>query len=251
MLLFSIRSVNYGIVIAMKATVITLFPEVFPGVLGVSLIGRALKDNLWSLDIVNLHDFGYGAHKKVDDKIYGGGHGLLLRADVLSKAIDSIIEKNNHKKLQIIYMSPKGKRLEQSDLLKVVALEDLHIVILCGRFKGVDQRVLDFYEITEISVGDYILSGGEVAAMLFLEGVVRLLPGVIKSYESVFSDSFFVGDDGVDGVLECAHYTRPVSWRGIDVPGILLSGDHGKIADWRLQNSADVTKVQKKGFVKD
>jgi len=203
------------------ATIITLFPEAFPGTLGVSLIGKALGDGAWSLDTVQLRDFGQGPHKNVDDTPAGGGAGMVLRADVAAAAIDSI----PHNERPIIYLSPRGKPLTQA-----MAQEWANgpgLILFCGRFEGLDERVIEARGMQEVAVGDAVLAGGEAAALVLLEACVRLLPGVLGNESSTVEESFS------DGLLEHPQYTRPREWEGRAIPDVLLNGDHAKIEAWR------------------
>lgn len=203
------------------ASIITLFPEAFPGVLGVSLIGKALRDGVWSLETVQLRDFGQGPHKNVDDTPAGGGAGMVLRADVAAAAIDSIPRDGR----PVIYLSPRGKPLNQ-DMVRGWA-EGPGIILFCGRFEGLDERVIEARDMQEVAVGDAVLAGGEAAAMALLEACVRLLPGVLGNETSTVEESFS------DGLLEHPQYTRPREWEGRTIPDVLTSGDHAKVDAWR------------------
>ncbi len=221
----------------MKVKVLTIFPEIFPGFLGYSLTGRALKEGTWSLETVNIRDYAFDKHGSVDDTPCGGGAGMIMRPDVLGAAI-----KANHQGGRIIYMSPRGKPLTQQ-LVKDLSREE-ELTVICGRFEGVDQRVLDAYEIEEISIGDYILTGGEQAAQIMLDAVVRLLPGVLGNSESLSEESF------ENFLLEHNQYTRPVAWEGREVPEILLSGHHENIAKWRKAQSLEITERKRPDLMK-
>ncbi len=221
----------------MQANILTLFPEIFPGALGHSIMGRALEDGLWSLDTINLRDFAVGKHANVDDTPYGGGAGMLMRADVVGPAIESIPNKG-----KLLYLSPRGKPLTQQKALELSQEETL--TLLCGRFEGVDQRVIDHYEIEEISIGDYVLAGGEVAAQVLLEAVLRLIPGVLGESTSAEEESFGLNTDYA-GLLEYPHYTKPPSWNELDVPEVLLSGHHGNIKKWRKEQAETLTKARR------
>ena len=221
----------------MKVKVLTIFPEIFPGFLGYSLTGRALKEGIWSLETVNIRDYAFDKHGSVDDTPCGGGAGMIMRPDVLGAAI-----KANHTKGRIIYMSPRGRPLTQQ-LVKELSKED-EITVVCGRFEGVDQRVLDAYEIEEISIGDYILTGGEQAAQIMLDAVVRLLPGVLGNSSSLEDESF------ENFLLEHDQYTRTVVWEGREVPEILLSGHHENIAKWRKAQSLEITERRRPDLMK-
>lgn len=223
-----------------RATVITLLPECFPGPLGASLSGQALNEGTWTLETIPLRDFGIGKHANVDDTPAGGGAGMVLRADVVGPAIDAAIAKCPDTPL--LYMSPRGTPFTQAQAEAWATGPGL--TILAGRFEGVDQRVLDAYDIQEVSIGDYVLSGGEVAAMTVIDACVRLLPGVMGQPLSLEEESF------ADGLLEYPHYTRPRSWQGRDIPDVLLSGDHQKIANWRRTMAEEVTKERRPDLLK-
>lgn len=213
-----------------KATVYTLFPDLYPGPLGCSVIGNALKEGVWSLDAVNIRDYAHDKHKTVDDSPFGGGPGMVMRPDVIAEAI----EKNHSPEAHLIYLSPRGRPFTQG-VAKELS-QKKQISLICGRFEGIDERVVDHYGIDEMSIGDYILSGGEYASYCILDACVRLLPGVLGSEESLDSESF-------EGhLLEYPHYTKPRVWNGREVPEVLLSGDHGKIAKWRREQSEDITR---------
>ncbi|MBP5352302.1 MAG: tRNA (guanosine(37)-N1)-methyltransferase TrmD [Alphaproteobacteria bacterium] len=216
----------------LKATILTIFPEIFPGFLGVSLTGKALKDGLWQLETVNIRDYAFDKHGSVDDTPCGGGAGMIMRPDVLGNAIE-----HHHKGGKIIYMSPKGRPLTQK-MVHQLSKED-HLTIICGRFEGVDERVIEEYGIEEISIGDYILTGGEQAAMIMLDAVVRLLPGVLGNAASTENESF------EQNLLEYPQYTRPIEWKGRKVPEILLSGHHENVAKWQHQQSLQITKERR------
>ena len=221
----------------MKVKILTIFPEIFPGFLGYSLTGRALKEGIWSLETVNIRDYAFDKHGSVDDTPFGGGAGMVMRPDVLGQAI-----KANHNGGRIIYMSPRGKPLTQG-LVKELSKED-NLTIICGRFEGVDQRVLDAYNIEEISIGDYILTGGEQAAQIMLDAIIRLLPDVLGNKESLEDESF------ENFLLEHNQYTRPVIWEGREVPEVLLSGHHANIAKWRKEQSLEITKQKRPDLLK-
>lgn len=207
-----------------KASVLTLFPEAFPGPLGISVIGRALEEGKWSLDVHNIREFAPQPHRHVDDTPYGGGPGMVMRADILGKCIDNTL-KNDTKKRPLIYLSPKGKPLSQCKAKQLSKGDG--VILLCGRYEGIDQRIIDHYQIEEMSVGDYILSGGEIAALSVLDACVRLIPDVIGDVESLKEESF------EEGLLEYPHYTRPEEWNGHKVPEVLKSGHHENIVSWR------------------
>jgi tRNA (guanine37-N1)-methyltransferase len=215
------------------ATVVTLFPEAFPGTLGLSVIGRGLERGVWTLDALDLRTFGDGPHRKVDDAPAGGGAGLVLRADVVAAAIDSIAPAGR----PILYPSPRGRPLTQ-DMTRAWAAGP-GLVILCGRFEGLDERVIEARGLQEVCVGDAVLAGGEVAALLILEAVVRLLPGVLGNSESLTEESF------ADGLLEHPQYTRPRTFEGRDIPDVLLGGDHSKVAAWRKAERERLTRERR------
>ena len=215
-----------------RSTVITLFPEMFPGPLGISLVGQALRDGLWSLDTVNIRDFGIDRHRTVDDTPFGGGPGMVMRADVVDAAIEAVLVLAPD--LPLVMTSPRGRPLTQARVRELA--EGPGVTVLCGRFEGIDQRVIDRRGLEEISIGDFVLSGGEPAAIALLDACVRLLPGAIGKSESLEEESFETG------LLEYPQYTRPQSWSGLDVPEILLSGHHEKIRAWRLSQAEAVTE---------
>ena len=215
------------------ATALTLLPEAFPGTLGVSILERARADGLWSLETVNLRDFGEGKHKNVDDKPAGGGAGMVMRADIAAAAIDSVPSDNR----PLILLSPRGVPFTQTKARELASGPG--VICFCGRFEGLDQRVIEARQMEEVSIGDYVLAGGEVAAMALIEAVVRLLPGVAGNAESLADESF------ESGLLEYPQYTRPRSWEGREIPEVLLSGDHKKIAEWRKAESEDLTKARR------
>jgi tRNA (guanine37-N1)-methyltransferase len=213
------------------ACVLTILPEMFPGPLGASLAGQALANDLWRLDAINIRDFARDRHRSVDDTPAGGGPGMVMRADVLGAAIDGA--RDIHAGLPLIYTSPRGKPLTQARVRELVAGPGA--MLLCGRFEGVDQRVIEARGAEEISIGDYVLSGGELAAMVLNDACVRLLPGVMGAQNSSVEESF------ESGLLEYPHYTRPREWEGRAIPEILLSGDHKRIAEWRRARSEAMT----------
>ena len=227
------------------ATILTIFPEMFPGPLGFSLAGKGLKKNLWSLDVINIRDFGRTKHKNVDDEAYGGGNGLIMRPDVLGFALDKALD--IHPGATVYYPSPRGRPLTQ-DLSKQIAFEK-NVIILCGRFEGIDERVIDEYNVQQISVGDYILSGGEVAAMTILDSVVRLLPGVLANQDTLKEESFEVEINGLK-LIEHPLYTKPSVWKRRKVPEVLLSGNHVEIEKWKRNESLTITKVRQKVLLK-
>ena len=216
-----------------RATVLTLYPEMFPGTLGLSLAGEALKSGLWSLEARNIRDHGIGKHKNVDDTPAGGGHGMVIRADVLAASIDALGEDPRPK----ILLSPRGKPLDQKQVRDWSGGEG--VILICGRFEGVDQRVIEARGLAEVSIGDYVLSGGELGAMVLLDACVRLIPGVMGKEGSGTEESY------ENGLLEYPHYTRPRQWEGLEIPEILLSGDHAKIAKWRKEQSEELTRERR------
>ena len=223
-----------------RASVVTLFPEMFPGPLGHSLAGQALQTGIWSLETTALRPFGLGKHHAVDDTPAGGGAGMVIRADVLGPAIDAAITNNPH--ARHIFLSPRGRPLNQA--LAHELAETPGVLLVAGRFEGVDQRIIDHHQLEEISIGDYVLSGGELAAMVLLDAIVRLLPGVVGANESLEHESFETGH------LEHPQYTRPRSWQGRDIPDVLLSGDHGKIAKWREAEAQAITRARRPDLIK-
>lgn len=220
-----------------QACILTLFPEMFPGPLGLSLSGRALEKKIWHCQTVQIRNFAEDRHKTVDDIPYGGGPGMVLKPDVLDRAIVSATEGRNRADYPIYYLSPRGRVLDQA-LVKELSLKK-GVTLLCGRYEGVDERVLEYHQIEELSIGDYVLSGGEMAALVVLDAVVRLLPGVMGNVETAGLESF------EDGLLEYPHYTRPSEWMGFDVPDVLKSGHHADIEKWRKEMSLKLTKERR------
>ena len=216
-----------------QAQVFTLYPEVFPGPLSKGLYGKALSKKLWNLNIINIRDAAGDKHKTVDDTPYGGGSGMLLKPDVLAKSLDQ----NEIKGGRIIYLSPKGKKFDQNYAQELS--DEKSISLICGHFEGVDERVLSTRNIEEISIGDYVLSGGETAAFVVIDSVLRLLPGILGNENSKVDESF------ENGLLEYPQYTKPQIWEEKAVPEVLLSGDHSKIKDWRLSQSEAITRVRR------
>lgn len=219
-----------------KASIITLFPEAFPGLLGVSLIGKALRDGLWSLETTQLRDFGQGPHKNVDDTPAGGGAGMVLRADVAAAAIDSI-ERSGR---PVIYLSPRGKQLSQAMVQEWAAGPG--VILFCGRFEGLDERVIEARGMQEVAVGEAVLAGGEAAAMVLLEACIRLIPGVLGNESSTVEESFS------DGLLEHPQYTRPREWEGRTIPDVLTAGDHAKVEAWRKAERERITAQRRPEF---
>ena len=222
------------------ASVLTLYPEMFPGPLGISLAGRALGENLWSLDTRNIRDFATDKHRSVDDTPAGGGAGMVLRPDVLAAAIDSVSAKDNGAR-PILALTPRGKPLTQARVRELSAGPG--VILLCGRFEGFDERIFEGRAVEPVSIGDYVLSGGEVAAMAVLDACVRLLPGVMGAASSGEEESF------EQGLLEYPHYTRPVTWEGRTIPEVLRSGDHARIAAWRKARSIDDTRLRRPDLI--
>ena len=216
-----------------QAQVFTLYPEVFPGPLSKGLYGKALSKKLWNLNIVNIRDAAEDKHKTVDDTPYGGGSGMLLKADVLAKSLDQ----NKIEGEKVIYLSPKGKKFDQNYAQELS--NEKSVSFICGHFEGVDERVLSTRNIEEISIGDYILSGGETAAFVVIDSILRLLPGVLGNENSSMDESF------ENGLLEYPQYTKPQIWEEKSVPEVLLSGNHNKIKDWRLSQSEAITRVRR------
>jgi tRNA (guanine37-N1)-methyltransferase len=218
---------------AWTAQILTLFPQAFPGVLGESLTGKALQDGLWQLQTYDLRDYGIGKHRNVDDTPAGGGAGMVLRADVLEKAI---IEARAGTKgvAPLVYLSPRGPRFDQAMARNWARMDG--VTMLCGRFEGVDERVLQHFEIQEVSLGDFVMTGGEIAAQAMIDATVRLLPGVLGNADSAIEESFSAG------LLEHPQYTKPAEWQGHKIPEVLLSGNHAKIAAWRREMSEKITQ---------
>ena len=219
-----------------RATVLTLYPEMFPGPLGVSIAGRALGEGKWALEARNIRDHAVGKHRTVDDTPAGGGAGMVLRCDVLAAAIDAVTDGR-----PILAMTPRGKPLTQAKVRELAAGEGA--IILCGRFEGFDERIFEARAIEEVSIGDYVLSGGELGAMVLLDACVRLLPGVMGAASSGEEESF----DG--GLLEYPHYTRPVDWEGRTIPEVLRSGDHARIAAWRHDRASEDTRLRRPDLI--
>ncbi|RZM09492.1 MAG: tRNA (guanosine(37)-N1)-methyltransferase TrmD [Sphingomonas sp.] len=215
-----------------KTTVLTLYPEMFPGPLGISLAGRALVEGRWSLDAVNIRDFATDRHRSVDDTPAGGGAGMVLRADVVASAVDAVAGE-----LPVLAMTPRGRPLTQARVRELAAGPG--VAVLCGRFEGFDERLFEARAIEEVSIGDYVLSGGEMGALVLLDACVRLLPGVMGAASSGDEESF------ESGLLEYPHYTRPQEWEGRTIPEVLRSGDHARIAAWRHARAETDTRARR------
>jgi tRNA (guanine37-N1)-methyltransferase len=223
-----------------RATVLTLFPEMFPGPLGASLAGRALEEGIWSLEVRDIRASATDRHRTVDDTPAGGGPGMVIRADVLAAAIDAASPAGDARPR--LLMSPRGRPLDQAQVQRLAAGPGA--VIIAGRFEGVDERVIEARRLAEVSIGDYVLSGGEIAAFVLLDAIVRLLPGVMGNVASGMSESF------AEGLLEYPHYTRPQSFEGRPIPDVLLSGDHGRIAEWRRAEAERITRERRPDLLK-
>ena len=221
---------------AWMARVITLLPDAFPGVLGESLTGRALQAGLWQLETIDLRAFGRGRHRNVDDTPAGGGAGMVLRADVLGPAIEQAMA-GATPDWPLIYLSPRGRRMDQA-LMRRLARGD-GVTLICGRFEGVDERVLEHYRVEEVSLGDFVMTGGEIAAQALIDATVRLLPGVLGNAASAEEESFSAG------LLEHPQYTRPAEWKGRTIPEVLMSGHHGRIAAWRRAEAERITRERR------
>ena len=218
-----------------RATVLTIFPGMFPGPLGATLAGRALEDEIWSLETVDIRDFARDKHRSVDDTPSGGGPGMVMRADVIGAALDQAGVGRDER--PAIYLSPRGRPLTQSRVRQLS--ESPGVVLLCGRFEGVDERVIEARALEEVSIGDFVLSGGEIAAMALIDATVRLLPGVMGKQASGEEESF------ESGLLEYPQYTRPPEWEGRGIPPVLTSGDHGRVAMWRRQEAERITRERR------
>ena len=225
----------------MHFNILTIFPEMFPGTLSGGVVGRALERGIWSYDAINIRDFAINNYGSVDDEQFGGGAGMVMRPDALGAAIDSVKTRG-----RVIYFSPRGPTLNQKMVRQFVANRDATYTLLCGRYEGIDQRIIDEYDIMELSIGDYILSGGEIAAQVFIDSCVRVMDNVLHGgSESTANESFEIGG------LEWPLYTRPSVWRGRNVPEVLLSGHHGNIERWRKQQSDEITKQRRPDLIKE
>ena len=218
----------------MKFNILTLFPEIFPGPLNHSLTGKALKNKLFKINTINIRDFSRTKSKTVDDKPFGGGAGMIIKPDVLQSSLNHAKKITKGSKEKILYFSPSGKKINQKLVNDLINFKE--IILICGKYEGVDQRFIDYNKIEEISLGDYIISGGELAAFILIDACVRLIPEVLGNNNSLNVESFN------DNLLEYSQYTKPYEWKNIKVPEILLSGNHKKISDWRLKNSLEKTK---------
>ena len=216
-----------------RASVLTLFPDAFPGILGTSIIGTAQTNDIWSLETVDIRDFADNKHRNVDDTPAGGGPGMVIKPNIAAAAIDSVDVDSR----PILYMSPRGKPLTQKRVRELAVGPG--VIVFCGRFEGLDERVIEARQMEEVSIGDFVLAGGEVAAMALLEACIRLLPGVLGDSTSADQESF------ENGLLEHPLYTRPRQWEGLDIPEVLLSGDHKKIAQWQLTQAEKITKARR------
>ncbi len=224
---------------AWTARIVTLFPDAFPGTLGLSLTGKALDAGLWALEPVDLRPFGEGKHRNVDDTPAGGGAGMVLRADVVDRALSaaSVATPVDRARWPVVYLSPRGRPFDQATARRWAAAEGM--TLLCGRFEGVDQRVLDHWRIEEVSLGDFVLTGGEIAAQAMIDATVRLIPGVLGNQASTEEESFS------DGLLEHPQYTRPQVWEGREIPAVLTGGNHGEVAKWRRAEAERLTRERR------
>jgi tRNA (guanine37-N1)-methyltransferase len=220
-----------------RATVLTLFPDMFPGPLGMSLAGRAMAAGLWMCDAIDIRSYATDKHRSVDDTPAGGGPGMVIRADILARALDAQVGPHPGEGRPALLMSPRGRPLTQARVAKLA--KGPGVTVICGRFEGIDQRVIDGRNLEEVSIGDYVLSGGEIAAMALIDACLRLRPGVMGKEASGEDESFS------QGLLEYPHYTRPAEWEGRPIPAILLSGDHGKIAAWRRAEAEKLTRERR------
>lgn len=222
-----------------KVSVLTLFPEIYPGPLGLSIAGKALEQQLWQINLYNIRDFSPSKHLKVDDKPYGGGAGMVIRADVLGPAIEKLQVQNKFD--EIIYLSPRGNIFNQKEASRLISK---NILFICGRYEGIDHRVIEYFNIKEMSVGDFILSSGDIALISILDCCVRLLPNVLKKDDATHDESFSANEHH-NGLLEYNHYTRPAEWRGLKVPEVLVSGNHKQINLWRTKISEELTCLRR------
>ena len=223
------------------AHILTLFPEMFPGPLGFSIIGKALEEKNWLLELIKLQNFSKKGPKYVDDKPYGGGSGMIIKSEIVHEALKQTIKKikNNY---SLVYLTPKGKKLDQKKIKRFIKRNNL--ILVCGKYEGIDQRVIDAWKMEEISMGDYVLSGGEIAAMSLIDSCVRLLPNVLGSAKSLENETF------ENNLLEYPQYTKPRKWLGKKVPEVLLSGNHRKINEWKKKESIRITKIKRPDLLK-
>lgn len=228
---------------AWEARIVTLFPEAFPGTLGLSLMGKALEMGLWRLETHDLRQFGEGRHRNVDDTPAGGGAGMVLRADVVDRALRAAMQDTpaDRARWPVVYLSPRGRPFDQATARRFAGCDGL--TLLCGRFEGVDQRVLDHWGIEEVSLGDFVMTGGEIAAQAMIDAAVRLRPGVLGNQASTEEESFS------DGLLEHPQYTRPALWEGREIPAVLQSGNHGEIARWRRAEAERITAERRPDLI--
>jgi len=223
-----------------QASILTLYPELFPGPLDASVLGRARSEGHWGLNTINIRDFSDNSYSSVDDTPYGGGAGLVMRADILATAIDSVSRNDR----PILYLSPRGKPFDQARARTLS--RGAGLIALCGRFEGIDERLLESRGVEEVSIGDFVLAGGEIAAMALIEACVRLIPGVLGSAQSLGEESFSLGQETIGaGLLEYPQYAKPREFEGLSVPPVLLSGDHKKIADWRRRKAEEITRSRR------
>jgi len=215
-----------------NVNVLTLFPDMFPGILGGSIPGKAMEKDLWNLNVIQIRDYATNKHATVDETPFGGGAGMVMRADIIDRCLSDLDNVG-----EVVYLSPRGKVFDQQMAKKFSKIEN--ITFVCGRYEGIDQRVIDKWNMNEVSIGDFVLSGGEPAVQVLLDSVVRLLPGSLGDETSLQEESF------EDGLLEYSHYTRPRNWEGIEVPEVLLSGHHANIAEWRLQERKKITQMRR------
>lgn len=235
--------------------IFTLFPEIFPGALNYSITGKALKKGLWQLETVNIRDFTNDKHKTVDDIPFGGGNGMVMKPDIIASALEKTLEtspenqpNNTKSKPKIIYLSPRGQKFNQDKAIELAKYleQNQEINLLCGRYEGIDQRVIDYFDIEELSIGDYIITGGEISAIVVIDAIIRNLPNILGAEESLNEESFGNGENSqFRNLLEYPHYTRPANWRSLEVPKILTSGHHQKIREWRLEQAITITKERR------
>lgn len=229
----------------LRVKVLTLFPEVFPSTLGVSLSGKGLENNIWSLEKINIRDFGVSKHKIVDDDPFGGGNGMLMRPDVLGPALDHALEDMPDAK--IIYPSPRGEKFNQQ--LAYGLSQESELIFICGRFEGIDERIIQYYNVAEISLGDFVLSGGEIPTIAMLDTIIRLLPGILTNQDTLIEESFSNFGKEDNNLLEYPQYTRPAIWRGIEVPSILRSGNHKLINNWKREKALEITRKNRPDLI--